>query len=197
MPERRQLREMHRQPEPRSAEPSYEELEDLLRIDEHNLSDSRRTHSELFHRVGKQYKRALSRRDEAKLILKRAEAEIDGMVRDEAAAPRRGRNGDDKPQRITEKEVESQKILHPTVRNATDQLLECEQELGMWEALKESYEQRGYALRDLIRLYLAEYFSVNLDGDGRPDRDERQFREVQVQQAKREIQDLRQRRSRD
>jgi hypothetical protein len=51
------------------------------------------------------------------------------------------------------------------VNEAYAELLDLDREVGEWFALKDAYAQRNDALRDMVRLYLANYYSERMTDD--------------------------------
>ena len=100
---------------------------------------------------------AISRCDEYKQIQKECEALADAKIRHDAEVS---------GEKITEKMVESQKLLDRKVIEAKDALFKSAKQVGELEALKDAYSARGYAIRDLIQLYLANYYGSNMEASG-------------------------------
>jgi len=96
----------------------------------------------------------ISNRDEAKQNLKEAEARTDAKIRHDAEVA---------GERITEKVVESQKLVQRDVLAAKDALFTLEREVGQMWALKEAFQSRSYAIRDLIQLYIANYYGSEME----------------------------------
>lgn len=126
------------------------DLEEGLLIDEHELHAALQMQPDFYYRVSKAYALLLSQRDEAKQTLQVIEAEVDVKLRREALE-----NGD----KVTEKEIESRKRIHRDVMAANDDLLTLNHKLGEVLALKEAYQQRSYVLKDLVALYIGNYYS--------------------------------------
>ena len=134
---------------PISREPSYDELEEALLIDKEDLDSVNETHADLFHRVSKQLALLISRRDAAKLEKEDIEARIDARIRHDAEVHET---------KLTEKQVESEKRLHKDVQAAVNRQSQLNEQVGRWSALKESFQQRSYALGHLADLYVSGYF---------------------------------------
>lgn len=126
-----------------------QELEAQLEIgSEHRLEECSRTHPDLVFNVGRETALARSRRDEIKKRKKEMEARKLIDIRE--------RFRDDTP-RMAEAEVSARVTVDPAVIAVGDELLAAENELGLWEALKESVHSRSYALRDLVEMWLARW----------------------------------------
>jgi hypothetical protein len=125
-------------------------LEAKLAINEHALDVALREHPDLFYKVAVELALAISNRDEAKQDLEETEAEVDMELRKDAALI---------SVKTTEKEIESNKKADKRVKSANDRFLAERLNAARWTALKESFEQRSYALSKLVDLYLANYYS--------------------------------------
>jgi hypothetical protein len=141
----------------RTAEPTIEELEAHLAIDQNALEDSVRLQPDLFYEVAKQLTLSISRRDAAKRQLKDIEAKVYLDIRSSSS---------NREQRITEKEIESEVRLDGEVKDAETELAKLELEVGQLFALKDSFSQRGAALGDLVKLYLSNYYGISTDRAG-------------------------------
>jgi hypothetical protein len=126
-------------------QPTRADLEARLVINQHQLEDERRTQHDKFYLVAKQLALAISRRDAAKKHIKELDARLSEEVRRSDS-------------QLKVKDVADKVLLHPEMIDASDELLEGAKQVDLWEALKEAYEQRNDALKDLIRLYLSEHF---------------------------------------
>ena len=148
-PSRREL------PSPPPQSEDYDdmrELEQALAIDEYELADARKKQPELFYRVAKAYALTISRRDAAKQSLQDAEARADLDVRRDAQQEER---------KITEGEVRAMVQVDPAVVQTRAVLSRLSEEVGQLGALKEAFQDRSYALKDLISLYVANYFQAS------------------------------------
>ena len=139
------------------AEPTVEELEAGLSIDQNRLEDSVRIQPELFYDVSKQLTLAISRRDAAKRMVKKVEAKTLLEVRHQANANQ---------ERITVGEQEAKVILDRDVNAAYEELAELDFEVGELFGLRDSYLQRNEALRDMIKLYLQNYYGISAERPG-------------------------------
>lgn len=148
-----------------------QELELALGIDEHALEEALRSQPETFYRVSKALALVISRRDAAKQALSDAEASADLAVRDESreeesrAARDAAKSGKDKTGaskiKLTEGEVKARVQLDPAVVDARDVFAQLSEEVGKLSALKEAFQQRSYALKDLCGLYIANYYTAS------------------------------------
>jgi hypothetical protein len=138
----------------RSSETSIEELEKGLLIDEHALDEALLRQPDAFYRVSKRLAIAISERDYAKQALEEEEARADAHIRESAALESKG----DKKEKLTGPEVKALVALDKDVLRASKQLLHLRAQVGMWQALKEAFNQRSYALKDLVTLHAMGYF---------------------------------------
>ena len=141
-------------PKPTSAAPLREEeqiefYERNLVIDPDALDEALLLQPTAFYAVARQLSLLTSRRDAAKQDLAVVEATADADFRDDAA-----KRGD----KITEREIESLKKRDGKVIEATRDLHILNQRVGEIGALKEAFGQRGYVLKDLVALHLAQYY---------------------------------------
>lgn len=127
----------------------YAQYEAFLRIDKYALDDALEEQPDLFNRVGKNLTLAISRRDAAKQELADIEAEVDADLRKDAS---------NVGERITEKEIESLKVLDKEVRKAKKALSDLNLAVNKWASLKEAFSQRSYAIKELVALYVGGYF---------------------------------------
>jgi len=136
------------------------DLEAKLRIDEHHLEHMRRDQPELLYAVSKRVAQLMSKRDTAKKMLKEVEAEVALEIRSQAAQAQ---------EKVTDKGVEAETCIHRDVRTARDAVTEAEAEYNAWDALRESFKDRSYAIRDLIELWLANYYGADMERGVRRD----------------------------
>jgi hypothetical protein len=126
-----------------------EELKQYLTINKHQLDDELIEQASVFYKVSELSTEAAAKRDAEKEYLATIAAEIEQNVRT--------RLGD----KATEGKVKSLVILEKEHRDATSNYLTTKAEADKLQALKEAFHQRGYMLRDLVQLYISNYFSVN------------------------------------
>lgn len=134
------------------ANTQISELETGLRIHKDGLDDALLEQPDFFYRVSKALALATSRRDAIKQEGQELEAEMDERVRARAEADKA---------KMTETEVKLQVRLEPKMKTATLELLRANREVGELQALKEAFSQRSYALKELVSLYVAQYFGDN------------------------------------
>src|SRR5262245_37826542 len=119
-------------PRPR-AEATFEELQDLLRIDEHTLEFDCVHQPELFYQVAKQLADKEAERDDTKQQLADKSAEVELMIREEAEAS---------DSRVTVNEVAARVNQDGAISSLSSRLVALNGRIGRLKALKESYVQR-------------------------------------------------------
>ena len=157
---------------PNSKDTTMADLEASLQIDEHALETELRENPDLFYQVASGLALSISKRDEAKQQLDDTEAVVDIELRRDAAKSE---------DRVTEKELESNRKTDKRVREASKHFNDARADTGRWTALKEAYEQRSYALSKLADLYIANYYSDSSQHSHRP---EQSIRSTKADQAR-------------
>lgn len=130
-------------------------LETGLKIDKFNLDEELVQQPQLLYEVSSQLSLYTSRRDAAKQQLQNAEAAADNAIR---------RRASKREQRITEREIESRKRSDPEVEQANKVYLDLCYACNMLAGLKEAFQQRSYVLKDLVSLFVANYYSESSAG---------------------------------
>lgn len=136
---------------------AVDQLEEGLQIDEHALDDALVRQPDMFYRVSKHLALLTSKRDAKKQELSEEEARADAEFRNVAHKQK---------DKTTETELKNMIRLDRAVRKVSDELLALNRKVGEVSALKEAYQQRSYVLKDLVNLYIANYYSSNNDGGG-------------------------------
>jgi hypothetical protein len=130
------------------------QLEERLRIDRFHLEEVCCEHPELFAEVANRLARLISWRDEAKQNLKEAESNFAAKSRHDA---------EESGEKVVEKRIESETLLDPGVRAVRDKMSQLDLKVGLAAALKEAFHARSYAIRDLIQLYIANYYGSDME----------------------------------
>jgi len=125
-------------------------LQSGLLVDKNALDEALENQPDLFHRVSRRLEMLISLRDEAKQKLQETEAEADIDIREEARAS---------DKKITEREIESLRKVDSEVVIASKKYLTLSRLVGQFKAMKEAYEQRSFALNNMVNLYGANYYS--------------------------------------
>lgn len=132
-----------------------EEYEQGLRIDKNSLDEEWLAQPELFYRVSKQHARFLSDKESLKVDIEILEAQLYSSIRQQMEEE----VGDSK-QRITEAAIKSKVAATPEMQRLVRAHMQASERAASMLALKESYQQRSYALKDLVNLYTSNYFTV-------------------------------------
>lgn len=122
-------------------------LKNRLKIDKSSLDREVTEQPMLFFSVAELYEEAAAERDMLKEELATVDAELDGVIR--------AKLGDKK---VTEAVVKNGVQLNPKHEKAFQAYLEAKTKAGRLASMKDSFQQRGYMLRDLASLYVASYF---------------------------------------
>lgn len=154
---------------------SLDEFKLELAIDKHNLDSALVEQPELYQVVAEEHVLAVSRRDELKDDLKRVEGELQIRIRKEAAEIKA---------KATEKSILSEVETHTEYIAAREAFLNACKEADLWQAMKESFIQRSYVLKDLTSLYISGYYAqTSVAGEG-----SRKVQEDQIQNHRKQIQ---------
>ena len=151
--------------------PSYElelrfDLEDFhkkLRIDKHALDDEVEQQPELFGEVAEAAVIAKSQVESWEEQVKMLDASIDTEAREQANIA---------DERITENEIKSMIINSESRKAMIIELLHTRHQQRQLEALTTAFRHRSYALRDMVDLYLASYYSSRSASGMREERKE-------------------------
>lgn len=123
--------------------------EDRLKIDRNSLDDELIEQAAIFFEVAEAASYAASERDEAYSMIKEIEAELTQSERERLIQ---------EENKVTEKMVESAVRNHDDYVKAVRYHLKMKKKADRLTALKESFHQRSYMLRDLVQLYISGYF---------------------------------------
>jgi hypothetical protein len=127
-----------------------EQLKQSLLIDRNDLDTALIQQPDLYHQVSEQYAKSISLRDRAKAELEEEAALIDFATRQHAA---------ENDLRITETVVANSIKVDASYRKAQQKYLDLREQTDQWEGLLKSYEQRSYALKELVNLFTAGYWT--------------------------------------
>jgi hypothetical protein len=123
-----------------------EEFRGYLAIDKHALDKELMQQSQLFFTVADELVLALSKRDALK----------EGLATIDAGLDKKYRAGNSK---VTETAIKSMVQLDREHQLAMGQYLQLKLEADQLAALKEAFQQRNYAIRDLCQLFVSQYFA--------------------------------------
>lgn len=153
------------------------EYEESLAIDENGLEEALIIQTTNYYAVSKRLSLEQSRRDAAKQHLRDVEARVDSAIR---IAVRE--NGE----KVTEREVESRRTNHSDIRDAHNLFMRVDRGVKALEALKDSWSQRSYILKELTALWLASYY-----GDSDSASADRSVRSAKAKNTKKKIKESR------
>lgn len=131
---------------------------EFLQIDKNALDEELVRHPDLIFRVGEACAEAIAERDSLKEQLAVTDAELDAVVREEL-----------KDEKTTEAIVKNRIQVHPKHTAASDAYLNAKEKCDILAALREAFSAKGYALRELCQLYLANYYSQDSIKSEAPD----------------------------
>jgi hypothetical protein len=151
LPAMAELADLQRQAEESARQRGgfMENYDSAIIIDKHALDDCVVQQPELFYRVAERLALEISLRDEIKDRLTVVQAEADAQIRRDAEI------GEIK---VTESAIKMEVVRHPDVIIVRDMLAALNKSVGLLQALKESYSQRSYMLKELVSLHLASYY---------------------------------------
>lgn len=124
-----------------------EEFRNYLEIDKNSLDDEVVQHPSLFFRVSEAYVEAAAVRDIAKEELATVDAELDRQIRENFEG-----------EKITEATIKNQIQTHKAHKAAMDAYLTAKHNADLLGVLKEAFSVKGYMVRDLCSLAVANYF---------------------------------------
>jgi hypothetical protein len=133
---------------------SREELREALIIDDDDLDKCLVEQPSLFYSAAEASSLADSKRDTVKLELKELKAQLDQDIRRKAI---------EDEEKLSETQLTNRIITLPVVKALERKLLALSKEAADCSALKESYEQRSYALKDLNARQNAQMMNLGLE----------------------------------
>lgn len=129
-----------------ATEDALTELSNKLRIDPDDMDVELITQPNDFYHAATGVAMAISLRDEAKNDLDVAESELYLMFRRDAV------------EKLTEAQLDAMVKSHELRAEYFDKYLEAKQWADHWLALRDSFTQKGHALRELAELHKLNYF---------------------------------------
>lgn len=130
----------------------YEELKEKLEIDKFDLDNELVQQPEYYHEVSENYALSMSLRDEAKDDMEKIWAEKDKEIREDAAA---------EGNKITENQISNQIKMDDDYITAQKYYIKAREATNKWSALKDSFHQRAHAMREVVTLWVSDYFQHN------------------------------------
>ncbi|MFA5262206.1 MAG: hypothetical protein WC378_00160 [Opitutaceae bacterium] len=137
------------------------EYDQEIKIDINSLDQELVRQPSLFLQVSQDHAQAVSVRDGLKEAVSVAWASAEGRIRQEAA---------EEDRKLTEAMVKSEVEMDRRYRRAVDAYLTAREAADQAFAIKESFAQRAFVLKDLCSLYVAGYFATNAVGGPGPGR---------------------------
>lgn len=132
-----------------------EAYERFLTIDQNDLDNAIIQHPELYWHICRELQFAISDRDELKDKLKKIDAELFLSFKQEFESA-----GTRATEAVLSASIESDDLHLEALANYRDKCAE----VGMLDALKAAFEQRSYALKELVSMYCVNYTATsNLD----------------------------------
>jgi hypothetical protein len=128
-----------------------EELRAELAIDRDDLDHALETHAELYYHVSKATANAIAQRDEAKLDYEEAEAVAYEALRAKALGTK---------EHTTETLFKQKLRLDPGLRQLQRRILHLNTKVESWAALKDSFYQRSFMLRELVGWVIAHRYDL-------------------------------------
>jgi phosphoglycolate phosphatase-like HAD superfamily hydrolase len=125
-----------------------------LQIDEDDLDRCLVDQPGLFFQAAEAVAMANSHRDKLALRLKELVATVDQEIRETAEAHK---------EKTREDGIKHQITLDPEVKQLAREHLEACAQAEKAQALKESYQQRSYALKDLVAKQLGELYTLGVE----------------------------------
>jgi hypothetical protein len=107
--------------------------------------------ADIFYRVSKQFALAVSLRDQKKLERDEAIAQADDYLR---------RKADTAGTKVTEEGLKKAIQLDKEVSELLREVISLNTQVERWSALKEAFIQRSYAVKDMVALYSAGYWTT-------------------------------------
>ncbi len=120
-----------------------------LQIDRNALDDELAVQVQLFWEVSEKHVQEMGKRDSLKAEVGRFHSQLslnERLVLTEAGM------------KVTEAAIESLVLSNEGMIKVGNSYLAAKVEADVWAAMKESYTQRSYALKDMVALYIAGYF---------------------------------------
>lgn len=136
-----------------SHDAQIERYQALLYVETENLDDECREHAITHSDIALNAARATSRAAGLKLDLKESIGEWGTQIRDRLNSDKKG---DGPKGRVTDKQVESELSSQPQLMLRYREIGKVEAEARDWEALRESSKERGFQMRNLVDMMIAD-----------------------------------------
>lgn len=129
-----------------------EQLERRIKINKNDLDTELVEQADLYYNAGIDYVQKMSEAAYLSELGDKVRAKLDQAVRESHA---------DDEKKPTETAIKAEIDAHPDWRKHVSKALEANKARDFAQALKEAYQQRSYALKDLAALYMAQYYSTD------------------------------------
>lgn len=129
----------------------HEQCVEGLQFNKHELDTAILHHGELFFKVSERVAHYSSVRDEAKKRMEESYARNSLRIREQATEEGR---------KLTEDLVKQLTLLDEDYKEDSIRFLRAKWETEVWTALKDSYNARGYMIKEMAELWKANYFNT-------------------------------------
>ena len=129
------------------------EIRQLLKVDKYDLDNEAAIQPELYFRVAEAQRRA-------SFVAFRAKEEL-VAVRATVYRAVRARLMDDPSVKITESLIENGIVTDPDMKAAQRERQKADADADMLMSLKDAMQQKSYMIRELVELYMAQYFNTD------------------------------------
>lgn len=146
--------------------PTRQDFEARLQIDRNNLDQELVEQPELYYRICEQYALAVSHRDQLHDGYKEVQAGLNIRLR---------RKMEEKGDKVTVAGLDAAVASHAKFLEAKAEHAEAAKEAELWVAMKDSFQQRAWVLKDLTQLYISGYFQNNSAGGSKHKVDEVEY----------------------
>lgn len=138
---------------------TIEDLKKHLAINKYALDEELENQAVIYFEISENCAEALSYRDEAKQAVELVDAEVADAIRKDFAR---------RDEKLTEAKLSQEVLLSAKHVTAYQDYLDTKKNAELWMALKESFSQKGHALREMADLYVAGYFAgSDIRGEGK------------------------------
>jgi len=128
---------------------------EFLAIERDNLDACLVEQPEVYYRVAQAFSIAVAERDAVKLDLEEARAELDIQFRKQAA---------EAEEKMTEASLQQKLRVAPKMQKLERDFLQVKAIADDWQALKESFQQRSFMLRELVALQISQRYDEGAAG---------------------------------
>lgn len=152
-----------------------DELRAALAVDKYGLDDVLIQQPQLFHAVASEYAMSVSRVDLLKDQLKRLEGDLGLAIRQDK---------DTQGQKYTEAVILAGVASDTNRVMLFEELVAAQGECAQWQALRDAFLQRSYAIKDLVSLFTNEYYINNAMKSPKAAEAQNIHRRAEIQQAR-------------